>query len=141
MQTRAEVMEMLRDQPVSTIRSILGELERVHGVDLSPDKEFDIVRGGPAYGGPPPPLRLYNEISEDQGDFDHHVYVTHPGKTIISVIKVIRNVLGVDLSEAKAMAEGRTVVKVFDSSRTIEATDLIKALRGAGATVEDRRRP
>lgn len=56
---RSELIQALGDMPLHEIRALLGDLERAHGVDLTPDRREDTLRAAPAYGGPPPPLRLY----------------------------------------------------------------------------------
>ena len=71
--------------------------------------------------------------AEEKTAFD--VVIKDGGGQKIQVIKVIREVLGLGLKEAKDMAEAKGKV-VKAGMKKDEAEDLKKKLEGAGATVE-----
>lgn len=68
---------------------------------------------------------------EEKTEFD--VEMTGFGDKKINVIKVVREITGLGLAEAKAMVEG-VPVKVKEALPKAEAEDIVKKLVEAGAT-------
>lgn len=73
------------------------------------------------------------EAAEEKSDFT--VHLKESGASKIGVIKVIKEVLGLGLKEAKDMVDGAPIdVKV--GAKKEEAEEIKKKLEEAGATVE-----
>lgn len=141
MPTREDLKTMLGEFNLDEIRRTLGELEVYYQVNLAPVRPDDL-RAGPAYGGPPPPLKLYRTVSEEAGKGLHQPWLLgiEDGKKI-HVIKVLREHLGLGLPEANRIASGfPCLMGEFEDSQTSHVQDMLKSLRDVGATVEDRRR-
>lgn len=73
------------------------------------------------------------EAAEEKSDFT--VHLKDAGASKIGVIKVIKEVLGLGLKEAKDMVDGAPV-DVKTGAKKEEAEEIKKKLEEAGATVE-----
>ena len=85
-----------------------------------------MMAGGPAAGGAAP-------AAEEKTTFD--VILAGGGQNKIAVIKVVRELTGLGLKEAKDLVEGAPKT-VKDGVNKDDAAKLKKQLEGAGATVE-----
>ena len=85
-----------------------------------------MMAAGPAAGAAAAP-------AEEQTEFD--VVLTDAGANKINVIKVVREITGLGLKEAKDMVEG-TPATVKEGVSKAEAEDIKKQLVEAGATVD-----
>src|ERR1700755_644825 len=86
-----------------------------------------VAVAGPAAGGPPPPA------VEEKTEFD--VILTGDGGKKINVIKEVRAITGLGLTEAKTLVESAPKA-VKEGVNKDEAEKLKKQLEDAGATVE-----
>ena len=84
------------------------------------------LAAAPAAGGDAP-------AAEEKDDFD--VVLTSGGDKKVAVIKVVREVTGLGLKEAKDLVEGAPQT-VKEGASKAEAEELKKKLEEAGATVE-----
>jgi large subunit ribosomal protein L7/L12 len=84
--------------------------------------------GGGGGGGAPAPAPVVEEKTE------FTVELTAAGAKKIDVIKVVREITGLGLGEAKALVEGAPKF-LKENIAKAEAEDLKKKLEGAGATV------
>ena len=118
--TKEDVLEFISGLSVLELSELVKEFEEKFGVSAQPVA----VAGGAAAGG---------EAAEEKSDFD--VVITDAGAKKIGVIKVIRELTGLGLKEAKEAAEALpSTVKQGVSKEDAEAAKT--ALEEAGATVE-----
>lgn len=75
------------------------------------------------------------EESSENAQFEFNLHLTSPGANKIAVIKVIRELTGLGLMEAKKMVD-ETPSLVKEAVPAAEVEDLKKKFVGAGATVE-----
>lgn len=121
--TKEQVVDYLSAMPVMDIANLVKELETKWGVSAAPVA----IAGGAAAGG-----AAAAEV-EEQTEFD--VILSGSGAQKIQVIKVVREITGLGLKEAKDLVEG--VPKPIREGVTKEqAAELKKKLEDAGATVE-----
>lgn len=118
------------------ITNIIEQVKELSVLELSDlvkaiEEEFDVsaqapvmVAGGAAAGG---------AAEEEQTEFD--VVLTNPGNSKIKVIKVVREITGLGLKDAKGLVDGapETVKEGLEK----EAAEEMKAkLEEVGATIE-----
>lgn len=116
--------------------TIIGEVEKLTVAELAElvkkmEEKFGVsaaaMAAGPAAGG------AAGAEAEEKTAFD--VIIKDGGAQKIQVIKVLREVLGLGLKEAKDMTEG-TPKTAKTGMKKDEAEDLKKKLEAAGAAVE-----
>ncbi|NPA50433.1 MAG: 50S ribosomal protein L7/L12 [Epsilonproteobacteria bacterium] len=119
--TKEDVLEYISNLTVLELSELVKEFEEKFGVSAQP-----VVMAGAGAGGAA-------EAQEEQTEFD--VVLTGAGAKKINVIKVVRQITGLGLKEAKAAVEETpTVIKEGVSKE--EAEEIKKQLEEAGATVE-----
>src|SRR6516165_4385341 len=116
--TREQVVDYLSNLPVIQIAELIKTLEDKWGVKAAP------VAAGPAVVAPPP---------EAQTEFN--VELKEAGGNKIAVIKVVREITGLGLKEAKDLVESAPKTLKEGVSKA-EAEDMKKKLEEAGAKVE-----
>jgi large subunit ribosomal protein L7/L12 len=121
--TKDQVVDYLSNLPVIQIAELVKELEAKWGVSAAP---VAIAGGG---GGAAAPAAEVEEKTE----FD--VILADAGAQKINVIKVVREITGLGLKEAKDLVEG-TPKTLKEGIGKEEAADLKKKLEEAGAKVE-----
>lgn len=121
--TKEQIMEAIEQMTVLELSELVKALEEKFGVSAAAPVA---VAAAPAAGAAAP-------AAEEQTEFD--VILTNAGAGKINVIKVVREVTGLGLKEAKDLVDGAPkAVKEKISKADAEA---IKAkLVEAGATVE-----
>jgi large subunit ribosomal protein L7/L12 len=120
----AVTAEQLEEMTVLELVNLKKELEERWGVSAAAAAPVAVAGGG---GG------AAAEAAEEQTAFDVILAQTGPNK--IPVIKVVREITGLGLKEAKAVAD--EAPKPVKEGVTKEEADAIKAkLEEAGATVE-----
>ncbi|MFP4368336.1 MAG: 50S ribosomal protein L7/L12 [Bacteroidota bacterium] len=98
------------------------------------EEKFDVTAAAPMMmaGGPMPGAAAAEEAEEEQTEFD--VELTEIGDKKLNVIKVVREITGVGLKEAKDTVESApTVIK--EQAGKDEAEEIKKKLEEAGAKV------
>ncbi len=121
--SKEQVVDYLSALPVMEIANLVKELETKWGVSAAP-----VAIAGGAGGGAAAAAEV-----EEQTEFD--VILAGSGAQKIQVIKVVREITGLGLKEAKDLVEG--VPKPIREGVTKEqAAELKKKLEEAGATVE-----
>jgi large subunit ribosomal protein L7/L12 len=122
--TREQVVDYLSNLPVIQIAELIKDLENKWGVKAAPAA---VAVAAPAAGG--------GEAAkvEEQTEFD--VVLANAGANKIGVIKVIREITGLGLKEAKDLVEAapKTVKEAVSKA---DAEDMKKKLVESGATVE-----
>ena len=122
--TREQVVEFLSNLPVMQMAELIKELEGKWGVKAAPAV---IAASGPAAAGPAA------EAKEEKTEFD--VMLKDVGAKKIQVIKVVREITGLGLKEAKELVEAAPK-PVKEGVAKEEAEDIKKKLEEAGATIE-----
>ena|SRR6476620_2099809 len=120
--TKDQVVDFLSNLPVIQIAELVKELEGKWGVSAAP---VAIAGGG---GGGAPAAAV-----EEKTEFD--VILADGGAQKINVIKVVREITGLGLKEAKDLVEG-TPKTLKEGVSKDEAEDIKKKLTEAGAKVE-----
>ena len=119
-----KIVEQLSGLSVLEAAELVKKLEEKWGVSAAAPVAMAVAGGAPAAA---------TEAVEEKTEFD--VVIKEPGPKKIEVIKVIRQLVNLSLTEAKAMAEtadGKVMVAVGKDA----AVDAKKKLEEAGAVVE-----
>lgn len=119
--TREEIIEALKEMPALELSELVKELEEVFGVSAAAPVA---IAAAPAGDG--------GAEAEEKTDFD--VILEGFGDNKIAVIKVIREITGLGLKEAKEAVEGAP--KAIQEGVAKDKAEEIKAkLEEAGAAV------
>ncbi len=121
--TREQVVDFLSNLPVIQMADLIKDLENKWGVKAAPAAVA--VAAGPAAAAAAP--------VEEQTEFT--VVLAGAGANKIQVIKVVREITGLGLKEAKDLVEAAPK-PVKDGVSKADAEDMKKKLVEAGATVE-----
>ena len=124
--TREQVVDFLSNLPVIQLADLIKTLEDKWGVKAAPVA----VAAGPAAGGA---AAVAAAPAEEQTEFN--VELKETGGNKIAVIKVVREITGLGLKEAKDLVEGAPKT-VKESVSKAEAEEMKKKLEEAGAKVE-----
>lgn len=119
---KEQVVDYLSNLPVIQIAELVKELEEKWGVSAAPVA----MAGGAA------PAAVAEEV-EEKTEFD--VVLADAGAKKINVIKVVREITGLGLKEAKDLVEGAPKTLKEGVSKD-DAADIKKKLEEAGAKVE-----
>jgi len=119
---RSELIEAIKNMTVIELSELVKELEDVLGVSAA--APVAVMAGGAAGGGA--------EAAAEKTEFD--VELTAPGDKKIQAIKVVREVTGLGLKEAKAFVESAPKV-VKEGVSMDEANAIKEKLESAGASV------
>ena len=111
--TREEIKEAIKSMTVLELAQLVKDLEEEFGVSAAA-----MVAAAPA---------------EEKTEFD--VILTNAGANKINVIKVVREITGLGLKEAKDLVDGAPK-PVKEGVSKEEAEQIKKKLEEAGATVE-----
>ncbi len=100
------------------------------------EEKFDVKAAAPmAFAAPAAPSGgAAAPSSEESSTFS--VFIKDPGAKKIEVIKVVRNITGLALKEAKELAENGGKTPLKDNLSKTDADKLKKELEDAGAVVE-----
>lgn len=134
-------MRMSDEQKVVEVpakfQSLVSEIEKMSVLDLSElvkvlEEKFGVSAAAPAMMMAAPVAGAGAAAEEAKDSFD--VELTAAGEQKINVIKVVREITGLGLKEAKDMVDGAPKV-VKAGAKKAEADDLKAKLEAAGATV------
>jgi len=120
--TKEDVLEFIGNMTVVELNELVKEFEEKFGVSAQPT----VVAGGAAAGGDA-------AAAEEKTEFN--VVILDAGEKKINVIKVIRELTGLGLKEAKAAAE-ETPSTVKEGISKDDAEAAKAKLEEAGAKVE-----
>jgi len=120
--TKEQIMEAIEQMTVLELSELVKALEEKFGVSAAAPVA---VAAAPAAAGA--------AAAEEQSEFD--VILTNAGAGKINVIKVVREVTGLGLKEAKEMVDGAPKA-VKEKISKADAEALKAKLEEAGATVE-----
>ena len=123
--TKDEIVEAIKTMSVLELSELSKELQEVFGVSAAAP-----MMAGPAVGGgaaAPAPV-------EDEAPTSFDVVMTSFGEKKINVIKVVREITGLGLKEAKDLVEG-VPSKVKEGVNQDDGKALVTKLEAEGATV------
>jgi len=118
--TKEQIIEAIKGMTVLELKELVEACEEEFGVSAS----APVMVAGVAGGG---------EAAEEKTEFD--VILASPGAKKIGVIKVVREITGLGLKEAKALVDGAPS-PVKEGVSKEEAEQMKAKLEEAGATVE-----
>ncbi len=125
--TREELIQAISEMSVLELSELVKELEEKFGVSAAAPAMMMPMAGMPAAGAAAAPAE------EEKTEFD--VVLADHGANKISVIKVVREITGLGLKEAKDMVDGAPKT-VKEGVAKEEAEEMKKKLEEAGAKVE-----
>ncbi len=123
--TKDQVVDFLSNMPVIQIAELIKTLEEKWGVKAAPVAVAAVGGGG---GGAAAPA-----AAEEKTEFT--VHLKESGANKINVIKVVREITGLGLKEAKDLVEGAPK-DLKEGVSKADADDMKKKLEEAGAKVE-----
>lgn len=121
--SREEIVEALKEMPALELSELVKELEEVFGVSAAAPM---VVAGGAAGGA------ADAGAAEEKTEFD--VVLEGFGDNKIAVIKVVRELTGLGLKEAKELVEGAPKA-VVEAAAKDKADEAKAKLEEAGAAV------
>ncbi|NMM55369.1 50S ribosomal protein L7/L12 [Paenibacillus aquistagni] len=117
--SKEQILEAIKGMSVLELNDLVKAIEEEFGVTAA--APVAVVGGGAA------------EAAAEQSEFD--VVLTNPGAGKINVIKVVREITGLGLKEAKEVVDNAP--KAVKEKVSKEEAEAVKAkLEEAGATVE-----
>ncbi|MFB6348780.1 50S ribosomal protein L7/L12 [Moraxella marmotae] len=119
--TNEQILDAIAEKSVMEIVELISAMEEKFGVSAA------ALAAAPAAGGDA------GAAAEEKDDFN--VVLTSGGDKKVAVIKVVREVTGLGLKEAKDLVEGAPQT-VKEGASKAEAEELKKKLEEAGASVE-----
>lgn len=119
--TNEQILDAIAEKSVMEIVELISAMEEKFGVSAA------ALAAAPAAGGDA------GGDAEEKDEFD--VVLTSAGDKKVAVIKVVREVTGLGLKEAKDLVEGAPQT-VKEAASKAEAEELKKKLEEAGASVE-----
>ena len=120
--TNAEIISAIESMTILELADLVKEMEEKFGVSAA----APVVAGGAVAGAPA-------EAAEEKTEFD--VILAEAGATKMQVIKLVKEITGLGLKEAKAIVDGAPKA-VKEKASKAEADDIKKKLEEAGAKVE-----
>ncbi len=124
--TREEIIKAIEEMSVLELAELVKELEEKFGVSAAAPVAAMPMAAMPGAAGAAP-------AEEEKTEFD--VILQSPGDKKINVIKVVREITGLGLKEAKALVDSAPKA-VKEGVSKEEAEEIKKKLEEAGATVE-----
>jgi len=123
--TREQVKDFLKNMSLMDAAALVKELEQELGVSAAAPVAVAAVGAAPAAGG------AAAAVEKDE----FNVVLTAGGEKKIQVIKVVRELTGLGLKEAKDLVDGAPKT-VKEGVAKAEAESMKKKLEEAGGTVE-----
>lgn len=120
-----KIMELVKGLPVLELANLVKALEEEFGVSAA--APMMMAGAAPAAGG--------GGEGEEEGSGKKNVILASAGGQKIAVIKVVREITGLGLKEAKDLVDAAPK-PVKEGVEKAEAEELKKQLEEAGATVE-----
>ena len=124
---------------MADIKNLVEEIKKLTIVEVSElvkalEEEFGVSAAAPvAVAAAPAAGAAAPAAEEEKSEFN--VFLKEVGANKIAVIKVVREVTGLGLSEAKAMVDGAPAM-IKENVATAQAKEMEAKFKEAGATVE-----
>ncbi|OGZ26858.1 MAG: 50S ribosomal protein L7/L12 [Candidatus Nealsonbacteria bacterium RIFOXYB1_FULL_40_15] len=122
-------------------KSLVEEIEKMSVLDLSElvkvlEKKFGVSAAAPVAMAAPASAGSSGEATEEKSEFN--IVLKGVGDKKIEVIKVVRDITGKGLKEAKDMVDAASSAPqtVKEGAKKEEAEELKKKFEAAGASVE-----
>ena len=122
--SREELIKAIEEMSVLELSELVHELEEKFGVSAAAPVAVAAVAAGPAAGA---------AAEEEKTEFD--VVLTDHGANKINVIKVVREITGLGLKEAKDLVDNPPK-PIKEGASKEEAEEIKKKVEEAGAKVE-----
>ncbi len=122
--TKEDIIKAIEEMSVLELAELVEELEEKFGVSAAAPVAVAAMPGAAAAGG---------AADEEKSEFD--VFLASVGDKKINVIKVVRELTGLGLKEAKELVDGAPA-NVKEGVSKEEAEEMKAKLEEAGATVE-----
>jgi large subunit ribosomal protein L7/L12 len=116
-----DFIESLKEMNILEIKALIDAMKEEFGIDPT------AVAAGPAVA--------VAEEAVDEGPKEVNVMLTDAGESKVKVIKVIRELTGLGLIEAKKLVDSAPVA-IKEKVKETEAKEIADKLIGAGAKVE-----
>ena len=120
--SKEDILETISNMSVMDVVDLIGAMEEKFGVSAAAPVA---VAAGPVVGEA--------EAAEEQTEFD--VFMSSFGSQKVPVIKVVRQITGLGLKEAKDLVESAPA-NIKEAVTKDEAEEVAKKLEEVGATVE-----
>lgn len=126
-------MDEIKVEVPAKFKTIVESIEKMSVLDLNElvkllEKKFGVSTAAVAVAGP----AVATEAGEEKSSFN--VELTDGGAQKIAVIKVVKEVLGLGLKEAKDMVDGAPIMMKEGMKKT-DAEELKKKIETAGGKV------
>ncbi len=123
---------------MADIKNLVEEIKKLTIVEVSDlvkalEEEFGVSAAAPVAVAAAPAGAPAAAAAEEKSEFN--VFLKEVGANKIAVIKVVREVTGLGLSEAKAVVDGAPKM-VKENVATAEAKEIEAKFKEAGAVVE-----
>ncbi|GBD37920.1 MAG: 50S ribosomal protein L7/L12 [Deltaproteobacteria bacterium] len=125
--TRADVISYLERASMLEIAELIKEIEEKFGIKAAAPQVAVVPQAGGVAGG--------EAKAQEAEKTEFNVVLKAVGDNKIQVIKVVREITGLGLKEAKELVEGAPK-PVKEGVKKEEAESIKKKLEEAGATVE-----
>ena len=119
--TKDEFISSLKEMTILEVKELVDAMKEEFGVDPSA-----VAVAAPVAGGA--------QAAAEEGPSSYDVVLASAGPNKINVIKLVKEITGLGLGEAKAIADNGGVVK--EKVSTDEANELKAKFEEAGASVE-----
>lgn len=123
---------------MADIKNLVEEIKKLSIVEVSElvkalEEEFGVSAAAPVAVAAAPAAGAAPAAAEEKSEFN--IFLKEVGANKIAVIKVVREVTGLGLSEAKAVVDGAPKM-VKENVATAEAKEIEAKFKEAGAVVE-----
>ena len=123
---------------MADIKNLVEEIKKLTIVEVSDlvkalEEEFGVSAAAPVAVAAAPAAAAAAPAAEEKSEFT--VALKEVGANKIAVIKVVREITGLGLGEAKALVDGAPST-IKENVPTTEAKEIEAKLKEAGATVE-----
>ena len=123
---------------MADIKNLVEEIEKLSIVEVSElvkalEEEFGVSAAAPVAVAAAPAAGAAPAAAEEKSEFN--IFLKEVGANKIAVIKVVREVTGLGLSEAKAVVDGAPKM-VKENVAAAEAKEIEAKFKEAGAVVE-----
>ena len=122
--SREELIKTISEMSVLELSELVKELEEKFGVSAAAPVAVAAVAAGPAAPA---------AAEEEKTEFD--VVLTDHGSNKINVIKIVREITGLGLKEAKELVDNPPKA-IKEGATKEEAEEIKKKVEEAGATIE-----
>ena len=121
--SKDDILETISNMSVMDVVDLISAMEEKFGVSAA---AAVAVAAGPAAAG---------EVAAEEEQTEFDVVMSSFGAQKVPVIKIVREITGLGLKEAKDLVEG-TPATVKEGLPKAEADEIVKKLEEAGASVE-----